>query len=134
MEQVIYLPLNPPRNAVERAQRTIGGLPAGKAWAITIAEQKPRRSDQQNSLLWAIYTDIIRRGGEAMQGYTKEDLHEFFLGNHFGWEVKPLFDKKRQVPKRRSSKLNKQEFTDLVESILRFMAERGVYIEVPGDM
>jgi hypothetical protein len=129
MEQVIYLNAQRQPSATDRLKAVVGALDASKAWRITIAEMKSKRSSEQNSLLWAIYSEIIRVGGEAMQGHTKDELHEFFLGDFFGWEIKPLFGKKKQVPKRRSSKLNKQEFSDFVEHILRFMAERGVYIE-----
>lgn len=130
----VVLPANPPEMSVKRLQAFVGALSKEKAWSIEVNEYKPKRSQEQNALLWALYTDIIRLGGEAMQGYTKEDLHEFFLGSHFGFEVKDVFGRKRQVPKNRSSRLNKQEFSDFVESIVRFMAEQGVYLELPGDL
>src|SRR6185436_10832612 len=103
------------------------------AFVIKVEELKPRRSENQNSMLWALYTDIIDMGGEDLRGYTKEELHEFFLGNHFGWDIKDVFGKKKHVPRRRSSGLNKQEFSDYVESIARFMAERGVVLQMPGE-
>ena len=48
-----------------------------------------------------------------MGGWTKDDLHEFFLIDHFGENLK-LFGKKRLKPMRRSSRLNKMEFADFV--------------------
>lgn len=92
-----------------------------------------KRTVSQNSLLWALYGDILKRGGEAMGGWTKDDLHEFFLINHFGSTVRELFGRKRLKPRRRSSKLSKMEFSDFVESIVRFMAEQGVVLDLPGD-
>lgn len=101
---------------------------------ITVAEHRGRRSDQQNRLLWSLYGDILERGGETMGGWTKDDLHELFLGLHFGWEVIEGFGQRRKKPMRRSSKLNTVEFTDFIEFILRYMAEQGVYMEMPGEI
>lgn len=125
MNQII-LPRN--RENAGKAARFIEALPLDRAWAVEVKEHKPRRSDEQNRYLWSIYQHILKVGGEDMGGWTKEDLHDFFLITHFGSEIKELFGRKRHVPLRRSSKLNKQEFTDFIETIFRFMAERGVYI------
>ena len=94
---------------------------------------KSRRTNDQNALLWRLYTDILALGGEALGGFTKDDLHEFFLVDYFGAETKELFGRKKLKPLRRSSRLTKQEFSDFVEHIVRFMAERGVVLTLPGD-
>jgi hypothetical protein len=113
---------------IGRVIHELESLDEEKSWRVTIEEQKSRRTLSQNALLWAIYTEIIQRGGEAMQGWTKDDLHEFFLINHFGSDVRTLFGKKRHIPLRRSSRLSKSEFSDFVESIHQFMAERGIVL------
>lgn len=87
------------------------------------------RTLSQNSLLWAIYEEILDKGGEAVRGFDKDDLHEFFLIEHFGGEVTQLFGRKRLRPATRSSTLSKMQFSEHVEFILHFMAERGVVIE-----
>lgn len=119
-----------------RAQRVVtflSGLDPKKPWEIVVREYKKPRSGQQNKYLWSIYGFILEAGGEEMGGWTKDDLHEFFLINHFGSETRSLFGRKRLFPLRRSSKLSKQEFSDFVESIMRFMAQRGVYVPSPED-
>jgi len=83
-------------------------------------------------MLWAIYDEIIERCPE-LTGYTNEEVHEFMLMNHFGEEHRTLFGRALVRPKRRSSRLTKQEFSDFVESICAFMAQRGVTISMPGD-
>lgn len=95
---------------------------------------KHRRSSQQNRLLWSLYGDIIERGGEAMAGWKADDLHEFFLIDHFGSETHEMFGRKRLKPLRRSSRLSKVEFGEFVDHIVQFMAERGVVLELPGDL
>lgn len=95
--------------------------------------RKSRRTDSQNATLWMVYQQIIDRGGEAMRGFSKEDLHEFFLIDHFGGETKELFGRKRIKPYKRSSRLTKMEFADYLDHIVRFMAERSVVLDLPGD-
>jgi len=119
--------------AIERIARVLKGLAADRAWRVSIVEHKAKRSDSQNRYLWAIYTHILEQGGNELAGWTKDDLHEFFLGNHFGWETLSGFGKGRVKPLKRSSGLTKMEFSDFVASIQRFMAERGVYISDPNE-
>lgn len=120
--------------AYTRLCRAIETLANDKAWVITIEEKKLRRTTSQNSLLWALYDDIIKLGGEAMRGWNKDDLHTFFLIEHFGSETISFFGKKKLVPLRRSSKLNKQDFTDFITHIVDFMAGQGVHLELPNHM
>lgn len=118
---------------IAKVGRFLSLLSSEKTWEVEIKESRPRRTVDQNALLWALYTDILAKGGEQLAGWTKDDLHEFFLEHHFGSDVKELGGKTIEVPRRRSSKLSRQEFHDYVESILMFMAEQGVYIEMPRD-
>jgi hypothetical protein len=132
MKQTIILPKG--RANRERAATVIQSLPMERAWSLTIAEYRLQRSQSQNAFLWATYQRIIELGGEDMAGWTKDDLHEFFLQNHFGHEEVTIFGLKRLRALRRSSKLSKIEFMDFVASIQRFMAERGVYLEDPNEV
>lgn len=117
---------------IARVSKVLMNLPQER-YKIEIEEAKPKRTDSQNKFLWAIYTQILAFGGEDVGGWTKDDLHEFFLIDHFGSETYEVFGKKRIRPLRRSKKLNKQEFSDYVAHIQHFMAERGVYISDPGE-
>jgi hypothetical protein len=40
---------------------------------------------------------------------------------------------KRVKPKKRSSRLTKQEFSDFVEAFVRQMAEHGIVLTLPED-
>ena len=132
--QSIILPKLVPRSAaIKRIADVLSVLQLEKAWLVEISEHKAKRSDSQNRFLWSIYTEILEKGGEDMGGWTKQDLHDFFLINHFGSETKNMFGRKRLVALRTSSNLSKMEFVDYVDSILRFMAQRGVYIRSPEE-
>jgi hypothetical protein len=123
--------LLPREGKIDLILSEIMGLASDKSWRIEIKEAKATRSEKQNNTLWWIYETILEVGGETMGGWEKSDLHEFFLCLHFGDEIREVFGKKRRVPRKRSSKLGKIEFAELVEHIYRFMAEQGVALPQP---
>lgn len=96
--------------------------------------RKSRRTNDQNSLLWAIYDDVLKQGGETLAGWTKDDLHEFALGSYFGWDRYEAFGMKKVKPKKRSSRLTKMEFSAFVEHFVMQMAQHGIYLKLPGDL
>jgi hypothetical protein len=111
----------------DKVWSVIVGLPERKRFKVDIADHKPVRSDSQNRYLWGVvYRTVIEQG--KLDGWTAQDIHEYLLGEHFGWEVVSIFGKKRQRPIRRSSKLNKQEFSDYIAFIQQKMAEVGIVI------
>ena len=105
----------------------IRALPANKAWRIEVTPYKPRRSDQQNRYLWGVVYDTILKAGQ-LDGWHSEDLHEYFLGECFGWETLEGMGRRRMRPLKRSSKLSTTEFSDYVDFIQRKAAEMGIYI------
>lgn len=132
MIQTIILRRDKPADR-EKAARFLAKLPPDKPWRLEVSEYKPRRSNEQNRFLWATYQRIIDAGGEDLRGWTKDDLHEFFLQNHFGHEIVEIFGHKRLRALRRSSTLSRMDFVDFVASIQQFMAERGVYLPDPNE-
>lgn len=119
---------------IERILSMLRLLPKGKAWAIEVDEAKSKRTVDQNALMWSIYREIIEKGGEALKGFTEKELHEHFLAAHFGEEERELFGRKQLVPRFRSSKLSTAEFGRYVDSVIRYMAMRGVVIKMPKDV
>lgn len=96
--------------------------------------RKSRRTLPQNALLWALYDDALKQGGEALGGWTREDVHEFMLGEFFGWEKHTAFGRTRLKPKKRSSRLTKTQFSEFVEFVVGKLAEHGIVLELPGDL
>lgn len=96
--------------------------------------RKSRRTNPQNALLWVLYDEAIAKGGEALGGWTSAEVHEYMLGEYFGWEVHEALGRKRQKPKRRSSRLTRTEFGDFVDFVVRRFAEHGIVLELPGDI
>ena len=130
MNQIFTLPKARSDGQLDRIVAVIRGLSPASPWQIDIREQKSKRSDAQNRYLWGVcYQTILDAPG--MEGWNKDDVHQYMLGEHFGWETVEMFGKKRLRPLRRSSRLSKLEFMDYVAFIQQFMAERGVYIADP---
>jgi hypothetical protein len=126
--QSIRLPAGTTRvEAIDRLQRLVRALDAKRTWNVEIKEHKPIRSNEQNRYLWGVVYDTILKEGH-LEGWTAEDIHEYMLGEHFGWEVMEGFGKRRMRPIRHSSRLNKQEFSDYIAFIQQRMAEHGVVI------
>jgi hypothetical protein len=114
--------------AVKRLAVTLMACDPDSGYDLKITPRRRRRSDQQNKYLWGVvYAEILKH----LDGWDAEDVHEYFLGEHFGWETLEGMGRKRLRPVRRSSRLNKQEFADYIAFIQRKMAERGVFIQDP---
>ena len=123
----------PPEQIAAAVAVLVRNLDASVSWKVTIEAFKPRRSDQQNAFLWGVvYPAILEGGGETLRGWSKDDIHEYFLGECFGWEVLEGFGRKRHRPLRRSSKLNKIEFREYIEFIETRVAELGIHIPQPS--
>jgi hypothetical protein len=96
-----------------------------------VKDKRPRRSHEQNRYLWGVCYRIVL---QHLPGWDADDVHEYFLGEHFGWETLEGLGRKRLRAVRRSSRLSVTEFTEFVAFIQRTMAERGVIIPDPGEV
>lgn len=117
---------------LRRVVRYLEGLRSDVAYDVTVAEHRPRRSLAQNAYLWGVvYPAVLQH--EQLRGWSPDDLHEYCLGEWSGWEVTEALGRKRARPRRRSSVLNKQEFTDFVDFIKARMAEHGIQVPEAGE-
>jgi len=104
----------------------------GQRLKVTVEVAKKKRSDEQNRYLWgAVYPTIIREA--QLQGWSAEDLHEYLLGEIFGWERMEGFGRTRMRPVRRSSGMSTVDFAHFIAEIQRRMAEKGIYVPDPNE-
>ncbi len=96
--------------------------------------KKSKRTTPQNALIHALFDETLERGGEALGGWTREDLKEWALGEYWGWDEQKALGRTRLKPKKRSSRMTKGEATDFVEWYVRTMAGLGIVLELPGDL
>jgi hypothetical protein len=93
--------------------------------AVEAKPHKPRRSDEANRYLWGCVYEAFRA---ALPGWDKDDIHEYLLGECFGWETIEGMGRKRLKPVKRSSRLNKADFAAYVDFCIRKGAEHGVFV------
>ena len=123
-----------PDQVARAVLRMVQQLPTDKPFAVTVEVWKKPRTNQQNAYLWGVvYPAIMEGGGEALGGFTRDDVHEWLLGECFGWEMLEGFGRKRMRPLKRSSALNKQEFSDYLTFIDTKCAEFGIVIPEPYE-
>lgn len=114
---------------LENAIAFLRKLPDSKSWRVDISEHKKRRTSQQNRYLFGVaYAELAR-----VTGQPSEDWHEYFLGEHYGWETVEMLGRRKLRPVRRSSRLTKAEFAEHVEFIQARAAEHGIYIPDPNE-
>jgi hypothetical protein len=111
--------------------RFLESLPTAKPWKIEIAQYQKRRSDQQNRYLWGVVYPTFMA---ILPGWDAEDVHEYLLGEHFGWERFEGMGRAKVKPIKRSSKLSKIEFADYVDYCQRKGAEHGIFVPEPEDL
>lgn len=118
---------------IARVAAFLEALATERSWKLEVSLFRKKRSDEQNAYLWGVAYRAILSAGLGEQGWTNEDLHDYCLGEHFGWETITGFGRKRLRPIRRSSKLSTVEFMDFVAFIQRRMAEHGIYVPDPNE-
>lgn len=94
---------------------------------VVVEFREPTRTSGQNAKLWALLTDIARAKpqGRVMSVDAWKALFMHAAG--FQCTFEPSLDGKGVVPLGfKSSRLNKAEFSDLIEIIHAFAAEHGV--------
>lgn len=111
------------------ADRNLANRWIAQAAAGTRVEFKAtRRSNDQNSLMWAMLTDVSTQKEHAGRRYTPDQWKILFM-HACGREVQfiPALDNSTFIPwGQSSSDLSKQEMTDLIEFIFAWGAENGV--------
>ena len=113
-----------------RVNAVLSSLIRDKPVRVTIEEAKSRRSDQQNKYLWKVCYGTMLRA--LPSGWTGDDLHQYWLGEFYGWDTLEGLGRKRMKPKRRSSRLSTVEFSAYVAFLQQQAAERlGLFIPDP---
>jgi hypothetical protein len=132
LKQEFIIPASGGRaDLIARVGKVLMNLPMAR-YKVSVEEAKPVRSNNQNRYLWGVVYPTILQAGK-LDGWEAADVHEYLLGECFGWETVEAFGRKRQRPIRRSSKLSKLEFVDFTRFIQNRMAEHGIYIADPNE-
>ena len=108
--------------ARKRAVSAIMDAPDGYIVRIT----EPTRSLESNALLWVLLGEVSKQVEWYGSKLTAEEWKDVFSASLKKQKVVPALDGGFVVCGQRTSKMTKSEFSDLIELIQAFGAERGV--------
>lgn len=110
-----------------------------KRWKLVISEYRAERSEAQNATLWGVtYPPLMEHMGLAGER-EREELHEYFCGEYFGWKEYRILGKKKVRPTRTTTTdenghrdvMPKVDFGLFLNFIQRRAAQHGVFIPDP---
>lgn len=111
----------------DKAHTWIDRAPAG----TRVEFKAPRRSIDQNALLWSLLTDIASQVVWYGQKLSAEDWKDVLTASLRKARVVPGIDPGTFVPLgMRTSDMSKSEFSDLIELIYAFGAQQGVKFHI----
>lgn len=91
---------------------------------VDVGPIREQRTLSQNSRLWALH-----QLAAAATGHAPDELHEIMLCKFFGTKEIEVCGIRREVPAKRSSTRDKQEFRAFLDSVETFYAsELGVWL------
>jgi hypothetical protein len=91
---------------------------------VEIGPIREQRSLSQNARLWALH-----QLAAAETGYAPDEIHEVMLCKHFGTKTVEMGGKRLEVPAKRSSTRDKDEFRAFLEYVENFYAaELGIWL------
>lgn len=128
--QTFTVPAEARQASAQRIAAFLESALPGKPLRVTVEIAKRKRSDPQNAALWGVAYATLKEA----TGNDPKDLHDFFLGEHFGWEVVEIMGQKKRRPIRRSSKLSTVEFAEFYAFIQQRAAECGYYVPDPNEV
>ena len=124
----------PPDQIATAVVRMAQHLPTDKPFSVTVEVWKKPRTQPQNNFLWGVaYPAILEGGGEMLRGWSRDDIHEYMVGEFGGWETLEGFGRKRMRPVMRSSQMTKQQFSDYLDWLSAKCADMGIHIPHPYE-
>lgn len=111
------------RNLIARWAMDTQNVPAG----TTVEFRAPRRSLDQNALMWSLLGQISKQVDWYGQKLSSEDWKDVLTASLRRTRIVPGIDAGTFVPLgMRTSQMTKEEISELLELIYAFGAERGV--------
>lgn len=108
----------------QRIARWAQGVPVG----TTVEFRAPRRSNDQNALMWSLLTQISKQVEWFGKKRSPEDWKDLTTAALRGAEFVPGLTPGTVVPLgMRTSQMTSAEINELIESLFAFGAERGVH-------
>ena len=106
-------------------------------WQVEFTRCKDQRSLQANAYYWSTVLPRVQAGIKNQWGdkLDRMQTHELCLVHHSSTTVvNRLTGEETRVAKKRSSKMNKEEFSDFLETVMKLAADLGEYVASPGEV
>jgi len=100
-------------------------LTAPEGMVVTIDD--PTRTKEQNAALWPLLTEISEQKEWCGSYLTEDEWKDIFTATLYGQKSVPNLDKTGFIILgRRSSKMSKKDFSELLDLVCAFAANNGV--------
>lgn len=110
------------QSQLQALAQTILGLSPEKPWRVQLTPHRSKRTNDQNALLWAIYSEIAKG-----TGHTAEEIHEVLKELLLAPKEIRLGDHVFQL--KSTKRLDTAEFSEYVERVRAWAAsELGVVV------
>ena len=96
------------------------------AGEVLITLGRPKRSNDQNAMMWALLTDVSKQVDWHGHRLSPDDWKQVFTASLLHQRAVPGIDGGFVVLGTSTSKMSKQTLSDLIELILAFGAEHDV--------
>lgn len=93
---------------------------------VTLEHAKPKHTDEQAGYYWMCLTMFAKH-----YGTSKDDMHNIILQEAFGSQEIVTAKNVYKIPAQRSSKLTRDEYGELIETLLRVAAFAGCTLPDP---
>lgn len=103
---------------------------AGRRVYILVDEERPNRSNNQNSYYWGVVLKLI----SEHTGYTPEELHDILKYKFLGVEDKKILNETVKVLKS-TTKLNTLQFEEYLQRVRDWAQTKlNVFIPLPNEV
>ena len=117
-----------PRELLDWCYEVSRQMTPEKPHVVTIERKRNTRTLEQNAYLWGVVYKTLSDQFFAEHGWDKDDIHDYFLGECFGWQKLSGVSRPRVKPVHSSKNLPKQDFSDYIAFIQRWAAQNGIVI------
>lgn len=134
---ILDVPAGDRSQAIARVVQAINRLFPHRTLLVTIEVRKAERSDAQNRALWGCAYKVA----SDETGHSKDELHELFCGEYFGWVEYEVLGKRKKRPRRTTTHdhegkrdvISKLDLSDFYLFIQQRCSEYGIQIPDPDQ-
>ena len=88
-----------------------------------------RRSGESNRLYWALLAELSEKLKPSGIQYSRNTWHEYFKERFLGADEVKLPNRKTRIISRSTADLDKAEFSDFLDKVQAWCAERNVWLD-----